>query len=153
MFPCSSATAASPDQSWVVPAVLLSTGQACQAAQHDPRDSSGTTTSHTLPSRLWLCFHVYALKFSWCCPIFPFPSPPTVSLPAHTLTEHVQAGFIWMGQSTSLKMPSEVELYVVHERKSMWIRQEICSLAFALPRCLTPGQPCLSCPLPDWPCR
>lgn len=88
---------------------------------------------------------------------FPFPPPPTVSLSSLPLPtpplNMCQAGPIWMGQSTSLKMPSTVGLYVLQERKSMWLRQEICCLAFAPTCCLTPGQPHLSCPLPDRPCR
>lgn len=62
-----------------------------------PRDKlSGSTTSltpqapttpHTLPSRHWLCFHLSALQFSCCCPIFSISSPsprfPPESLPAH----------------------------------------------------------------------
>lgn len=98
-------------------------------------------------------FHVYALKFSWCCLVFSISSTthcfPLKSLPLNVC----QAGLIWMGQSTSLKMPSAVGLSVVQERKIMWLRQEICCLAFAPTCCLSPGQPCFSCPLPDRPCR
>lgn len=79
---------------------------------------------------------------------FPFPPPPMVSLLSLSLPTPPlnisRAGLIWMGQSTSLKMPSTVGLHVDHERKSMWIRQEICCLAFA-PSCwLSPGWPCSS---------
>lgn len=137
--------------------VLLTTGQACQAAQHDCHDPSGT--HHTSCSAQQAESGVVFMppNSPGVASFFPFPPPPIVSLPSLSLPtpplNTCQAGFIWMGQSTPAKMPSTAGLCVVHERKGMWIRQEICCLAFALSRCLTPGQPYLSCPLPDRPCR
>lgn len=116
-----------PDQSCIVP-----------ASAAEPRDKHvrqsrvtlvtprGSTTPRTLPSGPCVWCHVYALKSSQHCLVFPFPPPPTVSLPSLSMptppSNMCQAVLIWMVQSISAKMSSTVELYRVHERKGMWVR-------------------------------
>lgn len=50
-----------------------------------PVTPQGSTTPCTLPSGPWVWCHVYALESSQCCLVFPFPPPPTVSLPSLSL--------------------------------------------------------------------
>lgn len=144
-----------PDQSCVSQRVLLTMGQTCQARQGV--GASGTYhTSHFAQQPLVL--------LSCLCPqillvlprFFHFlhhPLFPSQVSPCPHLTESVSSWACLDGaKHFSVKMPSAVGLCVLQERKSMWLRQEICCLAFAPTCCVTPGQPHL-CSLPDRPCR
>jgi len=116
-----------PDQSCIVPASAAeSSDKHVKQISATPVTCQGSATPYTLPRGPWIWCHVYARRSSQCCLVFPFPPPPTVSLPSLSLSTPPpntrQAVLIWTVQSISAKMSATVELYRVHERKGMRIR-------------------------------